>query len=102
IMSAEPSWQKLRLVYEGICGLLGGERELRDARYLSTTEQKQFKANCHDPRLSGQEALHIEPWGGPIETPMSLTEGRQLMARLLNKYLTDQQTHQDSNVAGNQ
>lgn len=84
----EISWQRLRVAFERVCGLVGGsDNALVRQGYASARELASFKANIEDPRHSGVDAVHGVP-NGPLKgEKMTETEGYDFVVRLLNTYL---------------
>ena len=89
----EISWQRLRVAFERVCDLVGGnDNVLVRQGYASARERASFKANVQDPRHSGVEAVHgVLKKKGPLKgEKMTKMEGYNFVVRLLNTYLEKQ------------
>jgi hypothetical protein len=88
--SGEPTWQKLRYVFETIGQDVGGRGGMDRRGWATLGETAQFKANAEDPRLSGREAVHGRKFKhDPKADPMSLTEATLLIGRLLGRWMDE-------------
>ena len=84
----EPSWQKLRHVFEIIRQDVGGEAEIKRLEWATRTEIKQFSVNANDKRLSGPEAIHGRRFNDdPGVAKMTLDDGLLFVGRLLNRWI---------------
>jgi hypothetical protein len=88
----EISWQRLRVAFERVRGLVGGsDNALVRQGYAKQSELTCFKANVQDPRHSGVKAVHGVVPKGPLKgQKMTETEGYDFVVRLLNTYLEKQ------------
>ena len=85
---AEPSWQKLRHVFEIVRQDVRGETEIIRLGWAAEGEIEQFKANVTDRRLSGSDAVYGKLFEhSPKGTKMTLDEGVFFVGRLLNRWM---------------
>lgn len=88
--SGEPTWQRLRYVFETIAQNVGGEGGMHSRGWATAEETGQFRANATDRRLSGREALHGHQFQHPPKAdPMSLLEATRLVGRLLGRWMDE-------------
>ena len=88
--SSEPTWQKLRYVFEIIGQDVGGAGGMNHRGWATPEETRQFLANSTDRRLSGREALHGHKFQHPPKAdPMSLPEATRLVGRLLGRWMDE-------------
>jgi hypothetical protein len=86
----EPTWQKLRYVFEAIGQDVGGAGGMHRRGWATPEETGQFLANATDRRLSGRDALHGREFPHPPKAdPMSLTEATRLVGRLLGRWMDE-------------
>ena len=87
ILGKEPTWQRLRFVFEKLDALSGGGHALWQKGYADRDEVESFKKNVEDPRHSGIDAVHGVPQGPFKGTKMSIEAGRDFIVRLLKTVL---------------
>jgi hypothetical protein len=83
----EPSWGTLYSVFEVVQSSVGGRMFEHD--WVTKTEVKRFTHTANSPGALGDEARHGTESTEPPQVPMSLGEARELIDRLLTRWLED-------------
>lgn len=86
MLSGDVSWQKLRLAWEALSDFAGGEPVLKLVAKIEKPEYDQFKANCHNRDLSGNDALHFKssiPSGSKMTPKQGCAWLGEVMRRML-------------------
>lgn len=84
---ADRDWRLLYVILELILDEVGGAKAIADAGWASASEIRLFKHTANSPSALGDDARHGAESTAPPPKPMSLTQARQLVERVLRGWL---------------
>jgi hypothetical protein len=79
------SWASLYHLYEIVLGDVG--RALHDNGWATRAEVERFARTANSPAVLGEHARHGRQRGEPPHNPMSLDESRELVQRIVTRWL---------------
>jgi hypothetical protein len=87
IGQAETTWPGLYHLYEVVLGDVGGL--IYDDGWASRIEVERFRRTANSPAVLGEHARHGRETTEPPSNPMSLREARDLVERLVRRWLAE-------------
>jgi hypothetical protein len=86
----EASWASLYKAYEIVRDAVGGEKKLRDLRWVPDSLLTRFTRTCQSPKAIGAEARHGVEVGTPPATPLSHPDAKRVVVGLLERWVASQ------------
>ncbi len=86
----EASWASLYKAYEIVRDAVGGEKKLRDLRWVPNSLLTRFTRTCQSPKAIGPEARHGVEVGTPPATPLSYPDAKRVVVGLLERWVASQ------------
>jgi hypothetical protein len=81
-------WYALFKVYELVDNAVGGEQQMRQNGWATSTQQSAFRASANLEKVSGDAARHaVDKGAGAPKETMTIEQGHSFISELVRKWL---------------